>query len=63
MLRIFPDLKSIAVDEVISFFGLYDIPVRVQGAYDAVVKDQRPLAGTLIDISKPLVVQVTTATR
>ncbi len=60
VLRIFPDLKGTSVDEVVSFFGLYDIPVRVQGAYDAVIKEQRPLAGTLIDVSKPLVVQVTT---
>lgn len=59
-LRIFPQLKGKKPDEVTSFFGLYDIPVSVKGPHNKVIKDQRPLAGTLIDIRKPLVVEVTT---
>ncbi len=59
-LRIFPDLKGKTVDEVRSFFGLYDIPVRVQGDASARIDEQRPLAGTLIDATKPLVLEVTT---
>ncbi len=60
-LRIFPELKGKSVDEVVSFFGLYDIPVKVHGPKDASIKDQRPLAGTLIDIQKPLIVEITTS--
>lgn len=59
-LRIFPDVKGRSVDEVKSFFGLYDIPVRVTGDQSAPIKEQIPLAGTIIDVSKPLVVEVTT---
>jgi serine/threonine-protein kinase len=59
-LKIFPQLKGKSVDEVVAFFGLYDIPVTVTGERSSLIKDQRPLAGMLIDISKPLVVQVTT---
>lgn len=59
-LRIFPDLKGKLPDEVVSFFGLYDIPVQVTGDSSQQIKEQRPLAGTLIDMKKPLVVHVTT---
>ena len=59
-LRIFPQLRGRKPDEVISFFGLYDIPVDLKGLQSGSIKDQRPLAGTLIDIRKPLVVQITT---
>ncbi len=59
-LRIFPQLRGRTPDEVTSFFGLYDIPVDLKGPQNRPIKDQRPLAGTLIDIRKPLVVQITT---
>ncbi len=59
-LRVFPQLRGRIPDEVLSFFGLYDIPVKIKGPHNRRIKDQRPLAGTLIDIRKPLVVQVTT---
>ncbi len=59
-LKIFPEVKGKMPDEVIAFFGLYDIPVKVKGPTDKKIRDQRPLAGTLIDSRKPLVVEVTT---
>ena len=57
-LRIFPDLKGRTVEEVVSFFALYSGTVNVQGNRDESIKDQQPRAGTLVDIRKPLTVQV-----
>lgn len=57
-LRIFPDLKGRSVDEVASFFALYSATVNVQGNRSDPIKEQQPRAGTLVDIRKPLTVQL-----
>lgn len=59
-LRIMPDLKNHKAEECISFFGRLNILVKVVGDKQGTVIDQQPIAGTLIDISKPLVIDVTT---
>ncbi len=65
--RIFPDLRGRTVDEVASFLEPYGITVSVVN-YDvesvakkdsSLVKDQRPLAGSLVDLNKKLSVQLT----
>ena len=58
--RIIPDVKTKIVAEVISFFGTYNIPVKVMGDMKGTIIEQQPLAGTLVDISKPLVIELTT---
>ena len=59
-LRIFPRLEGKTAEDVVAFFSRYAIPVEVQGESSALVVDQRPTAGTLIDIRRPLTVRVTT---
>jgi len=59
-LRIFPRLEGRTAEDVVSFFSKYAIPVEVQGESTAAIIDQRPVAGTLIDIRRPLTVRVTT---
>ncbi|MBA3751364.1 PASTA domain-containing protein [Candidatus Dependentiae bacterium] len=65
--RIFPDLRGRTVDEVVSFLEPYGITVSLVN-YDvesvpkkesAVVKDQRPIPGSLVDLKKKLSVQLT----
>ncbi len=65
-MRIFPELKGRIVGEVVKFFSSFDIKVEVShpGAEghdcsSCVIVDQRPLAGTFIDLKKPLTVHVT----
>jgi beta-lactam-binding protein with PASTA domain len=60
-LRIFPNLKGLTVDEVVAFFDLYSGIVQVEGDRTKFIKEQRPGAGTLIDIRKPLTIQVVCA--
>ena len=64
-LRIVPDLKGKRVDEVISFFKQYAIKVDVRhpdadhSCTSCTIIDQRPFAGTLIDLKKPVSISVT----
>lgn len=66
-LRIVPDLKGKRVDEVISFFKQYSIKVDVKhpdaelghSCSSCTIRDQRPFAGTLIDLKKPFSIAVT----
>jgi beta-lactam-binding protein with PASTA domain len=59
-LKIFPRLSGKTVDEVKTFFARYDIPVHVQGSETDLIRDQRPLAGTVVTVSKPFVVELVT---
>lgn len=62
--RIFPDLKNLPVAQVEQFLAEYGIKPQVfydsqkVNQADYRVKEQKPLAGSLIDISKPLMVQL-----
>ena len=60
-LRIVPDVKVQKAEEVVSFYGRFNIPVKVMGDPTGSIIEQQPLAGTLVDISKPLVIELTTA--
>lgn len=65
-MRIFPNLKGKLSQEVVDFFKTYNIQVQVlsmeQGAthdVNSIVIDQRPMPGTLIDLKKSFIVQIT----
>jgi beta-lactam-binding protein with PASTA domain len=57
-MRIFPDLKGRLVEEVVPFFTLYNATVQIQGDKAKPIREQHPRAGTLVDIRKPLTLQV-----
>jgi len=57
-LRIFPDLRGRTVEETVAFFNKYSGTVHIQGNRAEPIKEQQPRAGSLIDIRKPLVVEV-----
>ena len=65
-LRIFPDLKGHTVSEVKHFFEPFDIKIQVAHPFteahdcgSCIISEQRPVAGTFIDIAKPAVINVT----
>ncbi len=68
-LRIFPDLTRRTLDEVRSFLESHGITVFISNPQalpgginrDALIKEQRPLAGSLIDLKKIPSVQLTIA--
>jgi eukaryotic-like serine/threonine-protein kinase len=64
-LRVFPDLRGKIGQDIQSFFKSYDTitvelltPSQEKGDPAQIVIDQRPAAGSLIDIRKPLAVQL-----
>ena len=65
--RIFPDLTGRTIDEARSFLESHGITVSVSNpgatavstSGDALIKEQRPLAGSIVDLKKPLSVQLT----
>ncbi|MBA3954767.1 PASTA domain-containing protein [Candidatus Dependentiae bacterium] len=71
-IRILPDLKNRKVSEVLPFLKNYGIETVVAHANPSnadlehtctscIVTEQRPLAGTLVDLKKPLKVHITVA--
>lgn len=64
--RIFPDLRGRAVEDVVAWLATYGIKPHVMQpatgsglvAPQALVLEQRPLPGTIVDLTKPIAVQL-----
>ena len=66
-LVVFPSLVGKTVQEASEFLAHYDLKPQIFGTHserdqakitDCIVQEQRPLAGTLIDLHKPLSIQI-----
>jgi beta-lactam-binding protein with PASTA domain len=67
-MRIVPQFKHKKLSEVIQFLAQYNIKPQIQHVFvqpedhdcaQCIITDQRPLAGSLIDLRKPLAIQLT----
>lgn len=64
-MRIFPDLRGLQIADVHNFLEKYTMQLVIMPIHDSIserpagtVLDQKPLAGSLIDIRKPLTIHV-----